>query len=75
MDNALAVQSSRCKKMRIGIVDLVSSKPTRLFEARVLNSNYATIMPQAVAVWAEQKGHQVQYMCFTTTCPVISWAI
>ena len=55
----------RRKSVRIGIVDLINKKPTRAYKARVLKPNYASIMPQAVAVWAEQRGHQVQYMSYT----------
>ena len=57
--------SRRRKTIRVGILDLINKKPTRALKARVLKPNYASIMPQAIAVWAEQKGCQVQYMTYT----------
>ncbi|HTS87779.1 MAG TPA: radical SAM protein [Gemmatimonadales bacterium] len=30
-----------------------------------MNANYASIMPQAIAVWCEQAGHQVRLVCYT----------
>jgi hypothetical protein len=47
------------------VIDLVSKAPTRSLWARVMHANLASIMPQAVAVWCEQAGHEVQYICFT----------
>ena len=53
------------RKLRIGIIDLVSKNPTRTMWARVMNANFASIMPQAVAVWCQQEGHDVTYLCYT----------
>jgi len=53
------------RKLRIGIIDLVSQGPTRAIWARVMNANFASIMPQAVAVWCRQEGHDVTYLCYT----------
>jgi hypothetical protein len=53
------------RKIRIGIIDLVSKGPTRALWARVMNANLASIMPQAVAVWCQQEGHEVTYLCYT----------
>ena len=47
------------RKLRIGIIDLVSKGPTRALFARVMNANLASIMPQVIAVWCEQEGHDV----------------
>jgi len=52
-------------KLKIGIVDLVTKGPTRALYARVMNANLASIMPQAVGVWCEARGHQVTYICYT----------
>jgi len=53
------------RKLRIGIIDLVSKCPTRALWARVMYPNFASIMPQAVAVWCQEEGHDVSYLCYT----------
>jgi hypothetical protein len=53
------------RKLRIGVVDLVSKCPTRTLWARVMHANFASIMPQAVAVWCQEEGHDVTYLCYT----------
>jgi hypothetical protein len=53
------------KKLRIGIIDLVSQGPTRALWARVMNANLASIMPQVVAVWCKKAGHDVSLLCYT----------
>lgn len=53
------------KKLRIGIVDIVSRGPTRALYARVMNANLASIMPQVVGVWCRQEGHEVSFVCYT----------
>src|ERR1051326_2500359 len=53
------------RKLRIGIVDLVTNSPTRALFARVMNANLASIMPQVLAVWCEQEGHDVKFVCYT----------
>lgn len=53
------------KRLRVTIVDLVSNRPTKRLYARVMNPNFASIMPQAVAVWCEELGHDVRFMCYT----------
>ncbi|MFC1525244.1 B12-binding domain-containing radical SAM protein [Candidatus Latescibacterota bacterium] len=49
----------------MGVVDLLSRKPAGGLKARILKPNYASIMAQVVAVWAEQLGHRVQYVTYT----------
>lgn len=53
------------RKLRIGIIDLVAKSPTRAMFARVMNANLASIMPQVIAVWCEQEGHDVRLVCYT----------
>jgi len=53
------------KKLRIGIVDLVARAPTTSLYARLMHANLASIMPQAVAVWCEEEGHEVHLVCYT----------
>src|SRR5437763_1861773 len=52
-------------KLRIGIIDLVSRGPSRALYARLMNANLASIMPQVLAVWAEEEGHDVRLICYT----------
>ena len=52
-------------KLQVGIIDLVSKKPNRKLFARIMNANFASIMPQVVGVWCEEAGHKVTYICYT----------
>jgi hypothetical protein len=53
------------RKLRAGIVDLVSRGPTRAWFPWVMNANLASIMPQVVGVWCCQEGHDVAFVCYT----------
>src|SRR5260370_2673871 len=53
------------KKLRIGIIDIVSRGPTRAWFARVMNANLASIMPTVVGVWCREEGHDVAFVCYT----------
>jgi hypothetical protein len=53
------------KKLRIGILDLVCKGPTNTLWARIMHANLASIMPQVVATWCEQEGHDVEMICYT----------
>ena len=53
------------KKLRIGVIDLVSQGPTRSLWARVMNANLASIMPQVVPLWDKRQGHHVSFLCYT----------
>src|SRR6266581_4826748 len=53
------------RKLRVGIVDLVTRGPTHALYARIMHANLASIMPQVVGVWCEQAGHQVTQVCYT----------
>lgn len=53
------------KKLRIGILDLVTQAPKPSLYGRVMNGNLASIMPQALAVWCEEAGHTVHFVCYT----------
>src|SRR5687768_5469955 len=53
------------RKLKVGIIDLVSKGPTNTLWARIMHANLASIMPQVVATWCEQEGHQVTFMCYT----------
>ena len=53
------------RRLNVAIVDITTKSPTRALYARVMNANLASIMPQAVAVWCEQAGHRVTFVCYT----------
>ena len=53
------------RKLRVGILDLVARAPTRAMWARVVHPSFASIMPQAIAVWCERAGHDVTFVCYT----------
>lgn len=53
------------RKLKIGIIDLVSKGPTNTLWAKIMHANLASIMPQVVATWCEQEGHQVTFVCYT----------
>ena len=59
------VGSNMARKLEIGIIDLVSKKPNKKLFARIMNANFASIMPQVVGVWCEEEGHNVTYICYT----------
>jgi hypothetical protein len=56
---------SSMRKLRIGVLDIVSRGPTRAWFGRVMNANLASIMPQVIAVWCRQEGHEVTFVCYT----------
>ena len=56
---------SPVRKLRIGIIDIVSRGPTRALYARVMNPNLASIMPQVIGVWCREQGHDVSFICYT----------
>ncbi len=53
------------RKLRIGVIDLVSQGPTSALWARVMNANLSSIMPQVIAVWCKRAGHDVSLLCYT----------
>jgi hypothetical protein len=53
------------RKLRVGIIDLVTKGPTRALYARIMNASLASIMPQVVAAWCEEQGHDVTFVCYT----------
>lgn len=51
--------------MRVTVIDLAERGPTRDLFKRKMSPSFASIMPQAVAVWSEELGHDVRYLCYT----------
>jgi hypothetical protein len=52
------------KKLRVCVIDLVSRGPCSLF-MRIMAPNLASIMPQAVAAWCSQEGHEIAFLLYT----------
>ncbi|HEX5387090.1 MAG TPA: hypothetical protein VFW66_10345, partial [Gemmatimonadales bacterium] len=53
------------RRLRVGILDLVTKSPNPSLYGRVMNANLASIMPQVIGVWCEQAGHEVHFVCYT----------
>ena len=53
------------RKLNIGVIDLVTKGPTKTLWARIMHANLASIMPQVVATWCEQAGHEVTLVTYT----------
>lgn len=53
------------RKLSIGIIDLVAKAPTRTMWMRLMGANFVSIMPQVVATWCEQQGHDVTLVTYT----------
>jgi hypothetical protein len=53
------------RRLSIGIIDLVAKAPTRNLWMWVMGPNFVSIMPQVVATWCEQQGHDVTLVTYT----------
>jgi hypothetical protein len=53
------------RKLSVGIIDLVAKSPDKAYWGRVMNPNFASIMPQVIGAWCEQAGHEVSLVCYT----------
>src|SRR5688572_29060818 len=53
--------------MRIGIIDLLGKEPPRNGYSRLMRANNTSIMPQVVAVWCEQEGHETHMAYYSGT--------
>ncbi len=53
------------RKLRVAIIDIVSKSANPGLWGRVMNANFASIMPQVIATWCEEKGHDVTLTCYT----------
>ncbi len=51
--------------MRVSVIDFAERGPTRDLFKRKMSPSFASIMPQATAVWCEELGHDVRYLCYT----------
>ena len=53
------------RRLRVGVLDLIGNRPTPGLWNRLMKPNFASIMPQVIAVWCEQLGHEVRFLCHT----------
>jgi len=53
------------RKIKIGIIDLVAKAPIRTLWMRVMGANFVSIMPQVIATWCEDQGHEVTLVTYT----------
>ena len=47
------------RKLRVGIIDVIGKSASQTLNARTMRANLYSIMPQVVAVWCEEEGHDV----------------
>jgi len=52
------------RRLDVGVLDIVST-PVRTLWSRLMNANFASIMPQVIGAWCERAGHRVHYSCYT----------
>lgn len=54
------------RRLKVGVLDLITNTPHEAwFYSRVMAPSFGAIMPQCVAVWAEELGHEVHFDSFT----------
>src|SRR5260370_23475343 len=53
------------KQLKVGVIDLVCKGPTNTLWGKIMYPNLASIMPQVIATWCEEEGHEVQLICYT----------
>jgi hypothetical protein len=53
------------RKLRVGVVDFITKSPNHSIWSRVMHANMTGIMPQVIARWSEDEGHDVDYFIFT----------
>ena len=53
------------RRLSVGIIDLVAKAPTPTMWMRVMGANFVSIMPQVVATWCEEQGHDVSLVTYT----------
>lgn len=53
------------RRLRVGILDLIGNGPNGTLWNRVMQPNFASIMPQVIGVWCEEAGHDVTFAVYT----------
>jgi hypothetical protein len=52
-------------RLKVGVVELIGNRPAPGLWNRVMKPNFASIMPQVIAVWCESLGHEVTFVSYT----------
>jgi hypothetical protein len=52
-------------RRRVTVLDLATKFTAKSVYARAMNANLASVMPQVIAAWCEELGHDVTYVCYT----------
>lgn len=53
------------RRLKIGVLDLITKSRSTALWNRVMQPNFASIMPQVIAVWSEELGHDVTFVSYT----------
>ena len=53
------------RKKKIGIIDITTNRKSLSPYWKIFNANYSSIMPQSIAVWCQEEGHDVNFVCHT----------
>ena len=53
------------QRKRIGVIDILGKSASKRIFSRYSRANNMSIMPQVIAVWAEQLGHEVHFACYS----------
>jgi hypothetical protein len=54
------------RRLKVGVLDLLTNTPNESwFHSHVMAPSFGAIMPQCVAAWAEELGHEVHFDAFT----------
>lgn len=53
------------RRLRVTVIDFTCRGPTNALWAKIMHANYASIMPQVVATWCREAGHDVQFIAYT----------
>ena len=54
---------AQIRRLKVGVVELMGSRPAPGPWNRVMKPNFASIMPQVIVVWCEQMDHDVTFVC------------
>ena len=52
------------RKLKVGIIDILGKSATRKAWSRFIRASNTSIMPQVVAVWCEELGHDVSMVYY-----------
>ncbi len=52
------------RRLRVAVLDLVTKAPNPGLYGRVMNANYAGVIPQIVALWCEQEAKERAAGCY-----------